>query len=349
LLVALYVATHLKFAFGLPGFHWWETVHLTSFKQKFYDTLLNPNVPYARHAISIDERRADFQRVPWGNRASDLGARAGVARFVQLWFAGNHADIGGGYPEAEARLSDIALKWMADEATALGDESLKIDASVLGLSPASDGKQHDATRSLLFRLAGTSDRRLVSKAVTHASVAERFAIASPGVLQHDVTALYRPEPLRRHPQFSDYYRDVPLPYMTCRQRLRRQYRRRRGLDLHETEDGTMSSERTLSCLGLVCLLLGVLGGGGIVVGQSIHWLMTGLWTSLPLDHALGGVLRSIGAGWVGLQIIFAWILKLPLALVLLLVGLFLFWGLGAIAAEQYRKRIGKTTPDQTLA
>jgi hypothetical protein len=31
---------------------------------------------------------------------------------VQMWFAGNHSDIGGSYPEAESRLSDNALAWM---------------------------------------------------------------------------------------------------------------------------------------------------------------------------------------------------------------------------------------------
>jgi hypothetical protein len=35
-------------------------------------------------------------------------------QFDQIWFAGNHADIGGSYPENESRLSDIALDWMVD-------------------------------------------------------------------------------------------------------------------------------------------------------------------------------------------------------------------------------------------
>ncbi|WP_354105476.1 hypothetical protein [Bradyrhizobium sp. LB14.3] len=33
---------------------------------KFYDLHLNNAVWYARHAMSIDENRADFARVPWG-------------------------------------------------------------------------------------------------------------------------------------------------------------------------------------------------------------------------------------------------------------------------------------------
>jgi uncharacterized protein (DUF2235 family) len=55
---AAYVYTHLKFALHLPGFRWWDTIHLTTFRQKFYDQDLDQRIKYARHAISIDERRA---------------------------------------------------------------------------------------------------------------------------------------------------------------------------------------------------------------------------------------------------------------------------------------------------
>jgi hypothetical protein len=108
-LFAAYVYTHLKLAFRIPGFRWWETVHLTTFRQEFYDQHLDRTVRYARHAISIDERRADFQRVRWGGSDTDLDGQK-IDRFEQFWFAGNHADVGGGYPENESRLSDIALQ-----------------------------------------------------------------------------------------------------------------------------------------------------------------------------------------------------------------------------------------------
>jgi uncharacterized protein (DUF2235 family) len=39
-----YVGTHIKVAFGLEGYSWWETLHLTEARMKFYDTQLNPNV-----------------------------------------------------------------------------------------------------------------------------------------------------------------------------------------------------------------------------------------------------------------------------------------------------------------
>jgi hypothetical protein len=44
LLVAAYIYTHLKFAFQLPGYYWWQTIHLTTFKQQFYDEHLDPRV-----------------------------------------------------------------------------------------------------------------------------------------------------------------------------------------------------------------------------------------------------------------------------------------------------------------
>ncbi len=37
-----------------------------------------------------------------------------------MWFAGVHADIGGGYPEKESGLSKYPLLWMIDEATKCG-------------------------------------------------------------------------------------------------------------------------------------------------------------------------------------------------------------------------------------
>jgi Resolvase, N terminal domain len=58
--VVAYVYTHLKFAFRLTDYHFWDVIHLTTFRQKFYDQYLNRRVKYARHAISIDERQSAF-------------------------------------------------------------------------------------------------------------------------------------------------------------------------------------------------------------------------------------------------------------------------------------------------
>jgi uncharacterized protein (DUF2235 family) len=356
-LIAAYVYTHLKFSFSLPGYHWWQTVHLTTFRQKFYDEHLDEHVRYARHAISIDERRADFQRVPWG---SALAAIEGVKmdRFEQIWFAGNHADIGGGYPENESRLSDISLQWMIDAAASdrLGEERLLLDRSVLKPNPAADGMQHDETRNIVFRLAGKSDRDPKPKAVLHPTVIKRFNL--PGVLQYDVIAPYRPEALRGHHDFPGAYDNIPLPHQTCAQRIRAAVKRRPSENtpnLQRTafkvlEENVM--DRLVSCTALGLLVLCLLTGTGIFAFQCVAWLESGAWHPMPLELLLGCV-RSVGLGWVGLQNVYDWALALPLVVFFYAVGIFIFWIGGVWSAALYKSAAlaqSKTiTPAQTHA
>ena len=88
-------------------------------------TLLNPSVQTFRQAISMDERRCMFRLKKWDdpqtfkhNRFND--AHAEPQDILQVWFAGVHGDIGGGYPEKQSGLSKYPLLWMIDEATKCG-------------------------------------------------------------------------------------------------------------------------------------------------------------------------------------------------------------------------------------
>lgn len=89
-----------------------------------------PDIPTVRHAVSIDERRAFFRQ----NLIHPLGS-SGEQDLKQLWFAGVHSDVGGGYPENESGLSKITLQWMLNEAMNAG---LKVNAArvdaILGAS-----------------------------------------------------------------------------------------------------------------------------------------------------------------------------------------------------------------------
>ena len=211
-----YIYTHLKFDFDVPGYSFWQrvrTIHLTELYQKFYDYTLNPNVLYAKHAISIDENRKDFARVPWYRAATGLGIRdeKGNIFFEQVWFPGNHADIGGGYEENESRLSDISLQWMLDAATAM-PHPVKFDPSVLVTHPAPEGRRHDEVRTgfgIITTLTGKTwseqHRKLPSNdAPMHRSVYERFDL--PAALEYDTWRPYRPETLRNHVDFEEYYK-----------------------------------------------------------------------------------------------------------------------------------------------
>ncbi|MET3359345.1 MULTISPECIES: DUF2235 domain-containing protein [Bradyrhizobium] len=89
-------------------------------------TLRNPSVKIFRQAIAIDERRCMFRLKKWDDSQEFVRDRfAQVVRTepqdsLQVWFAGVHADIGGGYPEAESALSKYPLLWMIEEAAKCG-------------------------------------------------------------------------------------------------------------------------------------------------------------------------------------------------------------------------------------
>jgi uncharacterized protein (DUF2235 family) len=75
----------------------------------FHDTDLSSTVDYAYQAIAIDERRPQFKPTLWSRQA-----HARNQMMEQVWFAGVHTDIGGGYEDG--RLADITLQWMKEKA-----------------------------------------------------------------------------------------------------------------------------------------------------------------------------------------------------------------------------------------
>jgi uncharacterized protein (DUF2235 family) len=177
-------------------------------KYGFYDQNLGEGVRFARHAQSIDEYRKDFARVPWGERTPPR--REGEPEpLEQIWFAGNHADIGGGYPDNEARLSDITLKWMVDILTneLPLDGRVMVDSFYLNLFPSAAGMQHDECKVGIGgdrRLAWEQQRRPVPNAAPlHETVYDRLGLKQ--VLNYDTYGPYRPEPLRTHDAAKKFF------------------------------------------------------------------------------------------------------------------------------------------------
>jgi uncharacterized protein (DUF2235 family) len=85
----------------------------------------NPSVSIFRQACSIDEERRMFRLQPWQNTAFMKNRFSTTHNeepqdSLQVWFAGVHADIGGGYPEKESGLSKFPLLWMIEEAVSHG-------------------------------------------------------------------------------------------------------------------------------------------------------------------------------------------------------------------------------------
>jgi len=75
----------------------------------------NPSVERVRHAVSIDERRAFFKVTGWGQRHKEV---------KEVWFAGDHSDVGGGHESGNSPLADATLRWMLGEAT---NHGLRLD------------------------------------------------------------------------------------------------------------------------------------------------------------------------------------------------------------------------------
>lgn len=183
---------------SLPGHPFWRTVHLNPVRVQMYDKGLDQRAKFARHALSIDETRHSFPRVKWGTPG--FWKDSEPQWFEQLWFAGNHSDIGGSYPENESRLSDITLQWMISAAAEVG---MHYDPAVLQTDADPAGMQHDETKCGIFRFARKRTRHVRSDGTLHASVLERFR--SPGVLQFDRIHPYRPENLRDHDDTIEFY------------------------------------------------------------------------------------------------------------------------------------------------
>lgn len=72
-----------------------------------------------RHATSIDERRRPFALSPVVPLKPDPPTTVDSQDLQEVWFAGVHSDVGGMFEDG-ARLSDIPLKWIVEEACAHG-------------------------------------------------------------------------------------------------------------------------------------------------------------------------------------------------------------------------------------
>ncbi|WP_440411508.1 T6SS phospholipase effector Tle1-like catalytic domain-containing protein [Neorhizobium petrolearium] len=88
-------------------------------------TRKNPSVEFVRHAVAIDERRTMFQPELWTPGQEYWGSpfkpkTPAPQDFKEVWFAGVHGDVGGGYAEEESGQIKIPLDWMIRETEPAG-------------------------------------------------------------------------------------------------------------------------------------------------------------------------------------------------------------------------------------
>ncbi len=125
-------------AVGLP-FHLSDVVNSTLYRFKFPDRFMSDAVTQAFHALSLDEQRQSFQPLLWDEaRHAD--------RITQVWFAGVHSNVGGGYPKQGMSL--VALDWMMRNAEDAGLRFNCHDRETYRDHSSSDDKLYDPRAGL---------------------------------------------------------------------------------------------------------------------------------------------------------------------------------------------------------
>ena len=142
---------------------------------------LDSRVLRAAHALALDDERHTFHPKLWN---PDPG------RIQQIWFAGMHSDVGGGYPDTG--LAHVSLNWMLSEADAAGLRLLPTLREKQQALADENGPMNDSRRGLAgyYRY---KPRELAPGSVVHKSVLRRIQVGqdayAPIVLPQDFKVL----------------------------------------------------------------------------------------------------------------------------------------------------------------
>ncbi len=84
------------------------------FKHSFYHYKLTDNVLHACQALAIDDERTAFWPYVWREKNIEGAIDRTAENVEQVWFAGMHANVGGGYERSG--MSGVPLYWMMTRA-----------------------------------------------------------------------------------------------------------------------------------------------------------------------------------------------------------------------------------------
>ncbi len=149
----------------------WDTVGAlgipTVFKNRtrkkftFHDVKLGPNVKNAFHALAIDEKRKPFKPTLW--EAQNYPGQI----VEQVWFAGVHTNIGGGYDNDG--LANCAFQWMLEKAELSG---LEIDKNYTKNYRSFPKDEIQESLTFMYRIFGKYYRPIGKKPQGNESVHE---------------------------------------------------------------------------------------------------------------------------------------------------------------------------------
>jgi uncharacterized protein (DUF2235 family) len=145
----------------------------------FSELTVGPGVRKACHAISIDDERLTFYPELWNEQDGK------DERVLQVWFAGVHSNVGGGY--SKHGMSLVTLDWMMGEAKAHGLRFLDSDIGYVRTRHDPHDKLYNSRASLAVyyrwkprSIVELCTKHRMVKPKIHISVFERIANGTDG-------------------------------------------------------------------------------------------------------------------------------------------------------------------------
>jgi hypothetical protein len=157
-------------AYGVPLEELRTAISVSIWPITFKNNILCDKVETARHALSLDDERVTFHPLRF-----DMDNSNNPERIKEVWFAGVHSDVGGGYPEDD--LAHVPLTWMIGE---LGNSLRFIDGTTetyaRNASPYASAHDSRGGLSVFYRYGPrTISDNGGQPPLVHHSVAEKIA------------------------------------------------------------------------------------------------------------------------------------------------------------------------------
>ena len=175
-------------AYGLPVEELKTGIDQYIWPLRLDDRTKDERILKACHALSMDDKRTTFQPLLWDENFEEVpqDKHTDEENLTQVWFAGAHANVGGGYPDDS--LSFVSLNWMIE--TAAKKKGLKVypeAVAAIRMNANSFGRIYDFRRGLAAyyryaprRLEQPNDKQgaVISHPKIHESVVWRMAIGT---------------------------------------------------------------------------------------------------------------------------------------------------------------------------
>jgi uncharacterized protein (DUF2235 family) len=177
-------------AYGLPADELTRTWDQYVWPISMEDRVPCSSIVKAFHALSLDDERQSFHPVLWteaGESQNSTSTHLDKERISQVWFAGVHSNVGGGYPDDS--LSYVSLGWMMQEAEKRGLRFRHCASELIKAELSENGPINDSRKGVsgyyrynprkIARLIDDSYHEVkIARPKIHESVFDRIASGS---------------------------------------------------------------------------------------------------------------------------------------------------------------------------